>query len=568
MSFSRKRSFTFGAYGGVDEFMCREESRPESVEDDILDILDSPTTEGKVVVSASSSQKETELFKIIEKLQSSRIDEQRCEFPPPLKNQILRIGGDLPLIVPPKLGGYWVDPPLERLTDVSPTTSHVGVDPVSYDIMERDSEAKIYHEFFCSRYHHSFTAMDPSIGPLVLSVCLEDKDKKLRVILRMKECSLHGVFSASLFPSIPSAVDLAKMLCDRVTVSRFESVSYLKAPELITAFDEHRVSPNFKFGVLYQKDRQLTEEDILCNSEESELFKEFLSILGDTIQLQGFTGFRGGLDVCHGQTGTEAVFTSFHERQIMFHVATKLPFTEGDPQQLQRKRHIGNDIVALVYQEGSTPFLSDVIKSHFLHCFLVVRRLDTREEEKTGGAVYQVSVTARDDVPPFSPALPDPPIFTDNCLLREFLLTKLINAEISCYKAEQFSKLEFRTRSLLLESLQAELSTRSQCMVGDPTLSTTSSSEGIRGVSEGSGGFIENFKRAIRVRSHSFETLGVPRKISGTASQKIKTCDKDGDSDKPPGPLQTLSDSLGAAERKDQQSPHEETHKDKENVTL
>ncbi|XP_034030439.1 rap1 GTPase-activating protein 1 isoform X4 [Thalassophryne amazonica] len=498
----------------------------------------------------------------------SRIDEQRCEFPPPLKNQILRIGGDLPLIVPPKLGGYWVDPPLERLTDVSPTTSHVGVDPVSYDIMERDSEAKIYHEFFCSRYHHSFTAMDPSIGPLVLSVCLEDKDKKLRVILRMKECSLHGVFSASLFPSIPSAVDLAKMLCDRVTVSRFESVSYLKAPELITAFDEHRVSPNFKFGVLYQKDRQLTEEDILCNSEESELFKEFLSILGDTIQLQGFTGFRGGLDVCHGQTGTEAVFTSFHERQIMFHVATKLPFTEGDPQQLQRKRHIGNDIVALVYQEGSTPFLSDVIKSHFLHCFLVVRRLDTREEEKTGGAVYQVSVTARDDVPPFSPALPDPPIFTDNCLLREFLLTKLINAEISCYKAEQFSKLEFRTRSLLLESLQAELSTRSQCMVGDPTLSTTSSSEGIRGVSEGSGGFIENFKRAIRVRSHSFETLGVPRKISGTASQKIKTCDKDGDSDKPPGPLQTLSDSLGAAERKDQQSPHEETHKDKENVTL
>lgn len=27
-------------------------------------------------------------------------------------------------------------------------------------------------------------------------------------------------------------------------------------------------------------------------------------------------------------------------------------------------------------------------------------------------------------------------------LLREFLLTKLINAEISCYKAQQFSRLE------------------------------------------------------------------------------------------------------------------------------
>lgn len=38
--------------------------------------------------------------------------------------------------------------------------------------------------------------------------------------------------------------------------------------------------------------------------------------------------------MCHGQTGSEAVFTSFQGREIMFHVATKLPFTEGDPQQV------------------------------------------------------------------------------------------------------------------------------------------------------------------------------------------------------------------------------------------
>lgn len=59
------------------------------------------------------------------------------------------------------------------------------------------------------------------------------------------------------------------------------------------------------------------------------------------------------------------------------------------PTQLQRKRHIGNDIVALVYQEGQTPFLCDVIKSHFLHCFLVVRRI--HGEEETGETAYQVS---------------------------------------------------------------------------------------------------------------------------------------------------------------------------------
>lgn len=35
---------------------------------------------------------------------------------------------------------------------------------------------------------------------------------------------------------------------------------------------------------------QVTEEDILSNNEESEEFAEFLSVLGETVQLQGFTG--------------------------------------------------------------------------------------------------------------------------------------------------------------------------------------------------------------------------------------------------------------------------------------
>lgn len=44
--------------------------------------------------------------------------------------------------------------------------------------------------------------------------------------------------------------------------------------------------------------------------------------------------FRGGLDVSHGQTGSESVYTVFRRREIMFHVSTKLPFSEGDVQQV------------------------------------------------------------------------------------------------------------------------------------------------------------------------------------------------------------------------------------------
>ena len=44
--------------------------------------------------------------------------------------------------------------------------------------------------------------------------------------------------------------------------------------------------------------------------------------------------------------------------------------------QLQRKRHIGNDIVCVVFMESeTTPFSPTCIKSHFLHTFIVVRLL-------------------------------------------------------------------------------------------------------------------------------------------------------------------------------------------------
>jgi len=47
------------------------------------------------------------------------------------------------------------------------------------------------------------------------------------------------------------------------------------------------------------------------------------------------------LDTQFGHTGDEAVYEVFKDREIIFHVSTLLPYRDSDPQQLQRKRHIG-----------------------------------------------------------------------------------------------------------------------------------------------------------------------------------------------------------------------------------
>lgn len=55
--------------------------------------------------------------------------------------------------------------------------------------------------------------------------------------------------------------------------------------------------------------------------------------------------------------------------------------------QLQRKRHIGNDIVAVVFQEEATPFVPDMIASNFLHAFILVQV----EEPCTDSTCYKVT---------------------------------------------------------------------------------------------------------------------------------------------------------------------------------
>ncbi len=177
----------------------------------------------------------------------------------------------------------------------------------------------------------------------------------------------------------------------------------------------------------------------------------------------------------------------------MFHVATLLPYSETDSQQLQRKRHIGNDIVSLVFQEGSTPFSPDMVTSHFLHSYIVVTPID-------GGDRYRVSVTARADVPYFGPSLPSPPIFRRGPEFRDWLLCKLINAETACYKAEKFSKLEQRTRTSLLANLVEELTSKTSDFLGIPPTETAAAKPE---KTEESGGLFKSVKKAFASRTKS-----------------------------------------------------------------
>ncbi|VVC41114.1 Hypothetical protein CINCED_3A016673 [Cinara cedri] len=496
--------------------------------------------------SGRHSQGSSELR--VKGLQTSR-DERPSSAPAPeaagngsreLLEETLKGSKPYPNIVLPTGGGFWIDG--QDQTEYEASTASGG--PGSWNNkIETDDTAKAYRRYYIGREHFNFVGTDDQQGPVLLSVKTESlaSQEQTRLLLRLRTGTTHELVPSSCATSAPH--HMARLLNDQLTVTNLSPVLNCKTSQLIAAYDEHVLVSHFKFGVLYQKYGQTSEEELFSNQHTSPAFDQFLQLLGQRIQLKDHKGYRGGLDTQFGQTGDEAVYQVFKDREIIFHVSSLLPYTDNDPQQLQRKRHIGNDIVAIVFQESNTPFTPDMIASHFLHAYIVVQVI----EPNTPNVRYKVSVTARDDVPFFGPTLPNPAIFRHGPEFKQFLLTKLVNAENACYKAHKFAKLELRTRTSLLNSLCEELKDKTKEFLGyssDGGLSglgselqpksagsSSSSSECGNGTISGAGSrFIDTVRKALsaRVKNQTLFNAEANNNSSGGLSKKTSSCSADG----------------------------------------
>lgn len=78
-------------------------------------------------------------------------------------------------------------------------------------------------------------------------------------------------------------------------------------------------------------------------------------------------------------TGKHSIYTIYEGHEIMFHISTLLPYSRDNRQQVERKRHIGNDIVNIVFidaddasQTEHSQFNPTCIKSQFTRILFLV----------------------------------------------------------------------------------------------------------------------------------------------------------------------------------------------------
>ncbi|KAI9230712.1 MAG: hypothetical protein DHS80DRAFT_11955 [Piptocephalis tieghemiana] len=330
------------------------------------------------------------------------------------------------------------------------------IDPILFLLQEREKDIVWFREHFYGRPHYTYLTVHSPLGPLIVSL-IADPRQCYRALIRSTSGSVRISLPASVItlpwwrkrlglPATGSTV-LAAMT-DHLPIKCLRPCGDGRLPKEILRMEERMVIRCHKFGIGYLAPGQVTEKEMLSNDLDhcSPGFLSFLSFLGKRIPLQGWKGYDGGLDCRSGHTGKESVYTRWKEYEIMLHVAPLLPKTNDSAEQyLGRKRHLGNDIVLILYQEDPTQaFRMSTIRSRQNHIICLVC------PHPRG---YCIRLFRRKEVPPFEPFLPPHAILERNDLCRDFFFYKLIQGERSSYKTPAFSNKISRTRRAFLQGL-------------------------------------------------------------------------------------------------------------------
>nr|XP_047906941.1 GTPase-activating Rap/Ran-GAP domain-like protein 3 isoform X11 [Anser cygnoides] len=306
-------------------------------------------------------------------------------------------------------------------TDYTPGTWH----RTDVHLENPEYYTRWYFKYFLGKVHQNYIGTDSEKNPFFLSVVLSDQNNQRVPQYHSILWRKTGTQKICL-PYSPTKTLSVKSILSAMSLEKFEkSPREIFHPEIqkdLLVLEEQEVngSVNFKFGVLYAKDGQLTDDEMFSNDDT---------------------------------TGTCSIYTVYQGHEIMFHVSTMLPYSRENKQQVERKRHIGNDIVTIVFQEGeesSTAFKPSMIRSHFTHIFALVRYNKQNDS-------YRLKIFSEESVPLFGPPLPSPPVFTNHQEFRDFLLVKLINGEKATLETPTFSQKRQRTLDMLIRSLYQDL---------------------------------------------------------------------------------------------------------------
>ena len=164
-----------------------------------------------------------------------------------------------------------------------------------------------------------------------------------------------------------------------------------------------------KIGVVYVGPDQDEQKLILANENGSLSYRRFINKLGWKVDLLQHQGFNGAMNA--STTGRYCKYYCTAIYEMAFHIATTMPTNYNDQQQTEKKKHIGNDQVNIIWTDNGREYIIDTIYSHFNQVQIIIYPLNN--------GLYRIKIHKKSDVGNFGPLL-------NNMIIRESLLTILV----------------------------------------------------------------------------------------------------------------------------------------------
>ncbi|EIN05890.1 hypothetical protein PUNSTDRAFT_106935 [Punctularia strigosozonata HHB-11173 SS5] len=215
---------------------------------------------------------------------------------------------------------------------------------------------------------------------------------------RRKDVAIDPSFfplQLSPYPAI-NGVHRGTIVRDEVALGRL-----VRTLERMPVIDTHKV------GIMYVAPGQTHETEILRNTHGSPAYTRFLEGLGRLINLRGqMDVYAGNLDPDrHG----EYAYAWWDDiGQILFHTATLMPTHLDDPDCNEKKAHIGNDNIRIVWNDSGMEYKFDTLATQFQFVNIVI-------EPHSWGPIaaysnnlhemeyFKLKVQRADGMPEFSP---------------------------------------------------------------------------------------------------------------------------------------------------------------------
>jgi tuberous sclerosis 2 len=177
---------------------------------------------------------------------------------------------------------------------------------------------------------------------------------------RRKEVAVDPSFIALQLSSYP---DSRPSTLGRMVVDSSRLPSFFRSIDLTPVIDTHKI------GIMYVAPGQSHEDEILGNTHGSPAYTRFLEGLGRLIDLRGQVDvYAGGLDP--DEDGEYAYAWWDDIGQILYHTATLMPNSEEGS--TNKKRHIGNDFVRIIWNDSGLPYRFDTLSTQFQFVNIVI----------------------------------------------------------------------------------------------------------------------------------------------------------------------------------------------------